>query len=140
MAIQIQNFSKKNFGPPNFTLSCSTGWTSDEQQILQHLPKKINFKVQSLPQLHHEAKHLGLRLPDQDSSSTMSIGQSHNETCAMGGTNSHDQSVSSESGMQVCVCKFSLFLFQFWLHMQVFTALVGKLTEKIFIFFFNWNL
>ncbi|KAF5935261.1 hypothetical protein HYC85_026390 [Camellia sinensis] len=44
-----------------------------------------------------EAKHLGIQEQDRDSSSTRSTGPSHHEVTAMGGTNSQDQCISSES-------------------------------------------
>ena len=98
MALRIQNLLKKNFDEPHFTVSCPSWWNSNEQQFSPSLSKNISFKVDSSPQTYHEAKQLGLNLPDQESSSTLSIGQSHNEMSAMGGTNSQGQCISSESG------------------------------------------
>ncbi|KAL9362383.1 hypothetical protein Peur_045168 [Populus x canadensis] len=97
MALRIQNLLKKNFDEPHFTVSCPSWWNSNEQQFSTSLSKNINFKVDPSPQPYHEAKQLGLNLPDQESSSTLSIGQSHNEMSAMGGTNSQGQCISSES-------------------------------------------
>ncbi|KAF2304069.1 hypothetical protein GH714_026841 [Hevea brasiliensis] len=63
----------------------------------QSLSKNIGLKVESPSQLYHKAKHFGLQLLDQESSSTQSIGQSHNEVGTVGETNSQDQCISSES-------------------------------------------
>ncbi|KAG8636082.1 nuclear transcription factor Y subunit A-3 isoform X2 [Manihot esculenta] len=96
MAVRIQNLPKKNFGQANFSFSCPSWWTSNEQQ--QSLSKNISFKVESPTQLYHKANHLGLQLLDQESSSIRSIGQSHNEVGTGGEANSQDQCISSESG------------------------------------------
>lgn len=111
MAVRIQNLLKKIFDQPHFTVSCPSWWDSNEQQIPQALFKNIGFKVESPPQLFHEAKHLVLQLLDQESSSTRSIGQSHNEVSAVGGTNSQDQCISSESGITFgCINLFPIFM------------------------------
>ncbi|XP_038699161.1 nuclear transcription factor Y subunit A-3-like isoform X2 [Tripterygium wilfordii] len=71
-------------------------WTSNEQ----HIPwssGSTSLKVESSSQLRHEAKHLGLQLPDQDSSATQSIGFSSDKIGGVGQANSQDQSISSES-------------------------------------------
>ncbi|EEF48028.1 nuclear transcription factor Y subunit A-3 isoform X2 [Ricinus communis] len=98
MAVRIQNLPKKNYGQVHFTFSCPSWWNSNEQQSPRFLSKNISFKVESTPQLNREAKHLGLQHLDQDSSSAQSVGQSHNEVGAVGGTSSEDQCISSESG------------------------------------------
>ncbi|KAF2304077.1 hypothetical protein GH714_026896 [Hevea brasiliensis] len=98
MAVRIQNLPKKNFGQAPFIFSSPSWWHSNEQQISQSLSKNIGLKVESPSQLYHKAKHFGLQLLDQESSSTQSIGQSHNEVGTVGETNSQDQCISSESG------------------------------------------
>ncbi|KAA8534797.1 hypothetical protein F0562_029761 [Nyssa sinensis] len=52
------------------------------------------------PKILKETKDLGLQLQDRESSSTQSTStsQSHHEVTAMGGTNSQDHCISSESG------------------------------------------
>lgn len=104
MAIRIRDFPKKSFDQSSvrsmshFPVSCPSWWNSNEQQVPEPLSKNISLKVESPPQLFHDAKYLGLQLPDQESSSAQSIGQSHNQVGAVGGTNSQDQCISSESG------------------------------------------
>ncbi|XP_050218397.1 nuclear transcription factor Y subunit A-3-like isoform X2 [Mercurialis annua] len=98
MAVQMQNLPKKSFNQAQFTYSCPSWWNSNEQQTPLPSSRNISFKVESSPQLYHEAKNLGLQLLDQDSSSSQSIDQSHNEVAAVGGTSSQDQCISSESG------------------------------------------
>ncbi|XP_034924853.1 nuclear transcription factor Y subunit A-3 isoform X1 [Populus alba] len=97
MALRIQNLLKKNFDEPHFTVSCPSWWNSNEQQFLPSLSKNTSFKVDSPNQPYHESKQLGFHLLDQESSSTLSIGQSHNEMSSVGGINSQDQCISSES-------------------------------------------
>lgn len=119
MAVRIQNLPKKNFGQANFSFSCPSWWTSNEQQ--QSLSKNISFKVESPTQLYHKANHLGLQLLDQESSSIRSIGQSHNEVGTGGEANSQDQCISSESGIYFWLDKFFFFalyylFFPLWIH------------------------
>ncbi|XP_038695353.1 nuclear transcription factor Y subunit A-3-like isoform X2 [Tripterygium wilfordii] len=70
---------------------------------VQNLPEEncgqrtTSLKVESSSQLCHEAKDLGLQLPDQDSSTTESIGFANGKIGAAGRANSQDQSISSES-------------------------------------------
>ncbi|KAJ0031278.1 hypothetical protein Pint_13457 [Pistacia integerrima] len=104
MAIRIQDLTKKFFDQssgcsmPHFSVSCPSWWNSSEQKISQSLSKNSSLKVESPPQLFHDGKYLGLQLADQESSSAQSIGQSHHEVSAIGGTNSQDRCISSESG------------------------------------------
>ncbi|EOY30322.1 PREDICTED: nuclear transcription factor Y subunit A-3 [Theobroma cacao] len=102
MAIRVQNLPKKNIDESSvhslshLSVSCPPWWNSNEQQIAQTLPQNITLKVETPSQLYHNAKHLGLQLPDQESSSAQAIGQSHHEVGVIGVTNS--QCNSSESG------------------------------------------
>ncbi|KAK0571111.1 hypothetical protein LWI29_011257 [Acer saccharum] len=104
MAIRIQDFPKKSFDQSSvrsmsrFSVSCPSWWNPNEQQVPDLLSKNISLKAESQPQLFHDANYLGLQLPDQESSSAQSIGRSHHEVGAVGGTNSQDQCISSESG------------------------------------------
>ncbi|XVF48938.1 hypothetical protein PTKIN_Ptkin03bG0228400 [Pterospermum kingtungense] len=77
---------------------CSPWWNSNEQQIAQSLPQNISLKVETPSQLYHNAKHLDLQLPDQESTSVQAIGRSHHEVGVIGVTNS--QGYSSESGQE----------------------------------------
>ncbi|KAJ8751075.1 hypothetical protein K2173_016256 [Erythroxylum novogranatense] len=96
MALQVQNLSNKKFGQPHFTVSRPSWWTSNKQQTLQPLNKNLTSKVKSAAQVS-EAKLLHLLMTDQESSSSLSIGQSHNELDAVGGNNSQDQCILSKS-------------------------------------------
>ncbi|KAK3213454.1 hypothetical protein Dsin_018160 [Dipteronia sinensis] len=104
MAIRIQDFPKKSFDQSSvrsmshFSVSFPSWWNSNEQQVPELLSKNISLKAESPPQLFHDANYLGLQLPDQESSSAQSIGRSHHEVGAVGGTNTQDQCISSESG------------------------------------------
>ncbi|KAF5743073.1 nuclear transcription factor Y subunit A-3-like [Tripterygium wilfordii] len=102
MAARVQNLPEENFGQrsalsvPHFAVSCPSQWTSNEQNI-PWLSRSTSLKVESSSQLRHEAKHLGLQLPDQDSAATQSVDFSNGKIGAVGLTNSQDQSNSSES-------------------------------------------
>ncbi|GFY98492.1 nuclear factor Y, subunit A6 [Actinidia rufa] len=74
-------------------------WISHEQQIPQSLSDNLSLEVESPSLLCQEAKHLGLRHQDRHSSSTQSRSQSHPEGTIVGVTNSQDQCISSESGI-----------------------------------------
>jgi nuclear transcription factor Y alpha len=82
---------------PHFTANSASWWNSDEPKIPSSLSKTASLKVDSPPQLNHEAKHSGLQLPDQESSTIQLTGQSNHEVGAVGGTNSQSQCISSES-------------------------------------------
>ncbi|KAA8523291.1 hypothetical protein F0562_009714 [Nyssa sinensis] len=103
MAIRVQNFPKKTFDQDpiqsmsHFAANCPSSWNSHEQQFSHSFSKNLSLKVESPPQLCKEAKHLGLQLQDRESSSSQSTSRSHHEVTAMRGTNSQDQSISSES-------------------------------------------
>ncbi|KAL3744697.1 hypothetical protein ACJRO7_013896 [Eucalyptus globulus] len=104
MPIRIQNLPKKNFDQgsilsmPHVGVTYPPWWSLNEQQLPQSLPKNSGLKAESPPMLHHQAKHLGLQLQEQESSSTQSAGNSCHEVSVVGGANSQDQSISSESG------------------------------------------
>ncbi|XP_044463904.1 nuclear transcription factor Y subunit A-3-like [Mangifera indica] len=104
MAIRIQDLTKKSFdhssglSVAHFSVGCPSWWNSREHQVSQTLSKNSSLKVESPPHLFHDGKYLGLQLADQESSSAQSIGQSHRDVSAVGGTNSQDQCISSESG------------------------------------------
>ncbi|XP_034700168.1 nuclear transcription factor Y subunit A-4-like isoform X3 [Vitis riparia] len=103
MAIRIGNLPKRSFDSssvhsmPHFTVNCQAWWNSNEQQLPESFSKNLSLKVESPPQLYQNMKQLGLQLQDQDSSSSQSTGQSHQEVSAIGRTNSQDQCISSES-------------------------------------------
>lgn len=85
----------------HFAANCSSWWNPNEQQIPRSLSNNLSFKMESQAQPCHDAKHLGLQVRDQDSSSSQSTGQSHDEGAGMGGTNSQDRCISSESGQEI---------------------------------------
>jgi len=64
-----------------------------------NLSKSLSLKVGSTPELGQEPKRLGgqSQSQDQDSSSTQLTGQSHQEVTVVGGTDSQDQCISSDS-------------------------------------------
>ncbi|KAF5481776.1 hypothetical protein F2P56_002404 [Juglans regia] len=72
-------------------------WNPDEQKFLSSLSKNASMKAGSTPRLCHDAKHLGLQLADQESSTIQLTGQSRHKVDIMGGSNCQDQCVSSES-------------------------------------------
>ncbi|KAI4376510.1 hypothetical protein MLD38_014263 [Melastoma candidum] len=106
MAMRMENLSdEKSYdqGPavsvPHFGRSYSGWWNSNEPQAGQPLPKASDSKTNNhAAQLLHQARHLGLQLPEPESSSTLSPGQSCQEMSVMGGANSQEQSLSPESG------------------------------------------
>jgi nuclear transcription factor Y alpha len=71
------------------------------------LSKNTSLKVGSPPQFYHDIKHLGIQLPDEELSTIQLTGPSHHKLGAMGGTNSQDQCISSESGIYT-PCSMSL--------------------------------
>lgn len=100
---------KKDFDPnpvipvSHFSGNYPSWWGVNEQQVPQAFPKKLGSKDDSPPSIHHEAKSLGLTLADQDSSSTQSMGLSQHEASVVGGVDSQDHSISSESGTWTCL-------------------------------------
>ena len=105
MATQAQDLPNKNFDQnpvysmSYFAVNCQSLRNSHKQQIPQSLSDNLNLKVESLSLLCQEAKHLGLQHQDQHSSSTQSSSQPHPEVTVVGATNSQDQCISSESGI-----------------------------------------
>ena len=85
-------------------------WISHEQQIPQSLSDNLSLKVESPSLLCQEAKHLGLRHQDRHSSSTQSWSKSHPEGTVVGATNSQDQCISSESGIDSSLISLRLCL------------------------------
>ncbi|PRQ46925.1 putative transcription factor Hap2/NF-YA family [Rosa chinensis] len=91
LAIPTHNLEKRIFYQSSFqsmplNANCMS-WNPSERQVSPPLSKDVSFKVELPPQLHHDAKHLGLRVqPDPGSCTTHSIGQSQG------------QCLSSESG------------------------------------------
>ncbi|XP_062149524.1 LOW QUALITY PROTEIN: nuclear transcription factor Y subunit A-3-like [Alnus glutinosa] len=82
---------------PHLTVNCPLSWNSDEQKTRSSLSKNTSLKVGSPPQFYHDIKHLGIQLPDEELSTIQLTGPSHHKLGAMGGTNSQDQCISSES-------------------------------------------
>ncbi|XVE70674.1 hypothetical protein DITRI_Ditri10aG0089400 [Diplodiscus trichospermus] len=102
MAIRVQNLTKKTFDESavhslsHLSVTCSPWWNSNEQQIAESLPQNISLKVETPSQLYHNAKHLDLQLPDQETASAQAISQSHHELGVIGAASS--RCYSSKSG------------------------------------------
>lgn len=88
------------------TVPFPSWWNPDEQKILSSLSKNASMKAGSPPRLCHNAKHLGLQLPDQESSTMQLTGQSCHKVDIMGRSNCQDQCVSSESGIYSLLHEF----------------------------------
>lgn len=105
MAVRVQNFPKKNISQPfiqpmsHFPFITTAWWNSQEEQFHQPLSKSLSLKVGSPRQACHAEKHAGRQPQDQDSSSTQSTYQSHQEVVALGGNSFQDQCISSDSGL-----------------------------------------
>nr|XP_011460478.1 PREDICTED: nuclear transcription factor Y subunit A-3-like isoform X1 [Fragaria vesca subsp. vesca] len=91
LVIPTLNLEKRNFYQSSvqsmpLNTNCMS-WNPNERQVSPPVSKDVSFKMELPPQLHHDAKHLGLQVqPDPGSGTTQSIGQSQG------------QCVSSESG------------------------------------------
>ncbi|KAG2712816.1 hypothetical protein I3843_04G135000 [Carya illinoinensis] len=62
---------------PSFTANCPLWWNSDVHRIPPALSENACLKAGSPPQLCHDAKHLGLQLPIQESATIQLTGQSN---------------------------------------------------------------
>ncbi|KAF8406844.1 hypothetical protein HHK36_005965 [Tetracentron sinense] len=108
MAIRMQNLSNKDsdqsfvHSTSPCAISCPSWWNSIGSQIPQtSLSKNLSLNMQSPTQNSRSTQQFGLQLQDHDSSSTQSTGQSHHEVATVGGTNPHDQCISSQSGFDM---------------------------------------
>ncbi|XP_059633185.1 nuclear transcription factor Y subunit A-3-like isoform X2 [Cornus florida] len=103
MPIQVHNLPNKSFGRSPihamsyFSLNCPSWRNSHEHQLHESLSKNSSLEVESPPRHRKEAKRLGFQLQNQNSSSSQSTDQSHQEVTVIGGTNSQAQCISSES-------------------------------------------
>nr|UYC36112.1 OF23721 [Phoebe bournei] len=80
-------------------VGCPSRWSSTGSAIPQSsVSGSLNLNLDSATQRCQHAKQLGLRLRDQESSSTQSTGQSHHEMASMGLVNSHGHYISGQSG------------------------------------------
>lgn len=80
-------------------VSCPSRWSSTGSAIPQSsVSGSLNLNLNSATQHCQHAKHFGLQLRDQESSSTQSTGQSHHEMASMGLVNSHGHYISGQSG------------------------------------------
>lgn len=108
MAIPLENFAQKNLDQNSvhsvfpFTVDCTTWRNSNERKIPMALSDNTSLKLETPPQPHH--KQSGFRLPDQESSTAHSIGQSLHKVCAIEVQNAQEQCISSESG--TCILGF----------------------------------
>ncbi|XP_022946728.1 nuclear transcription factor Y subunit A-3-like isoform X2 [Cucurbita moschata] len=104
MAIPLKNFSQKNLDQDSvhsvfpFSVDCTPWRSSNERKIPLPLSDNTTLKLETPPQHHH--KHLGFQLPDQESSTAHSIGESLHKVCTMEVQNAQEQCISSESGQE----------------------------------------
>ncbi|XP_038890756.1 nuclear transcription factor Y subunit A-4-like isoform X2 [Benincasa hispida] len=104
MAIPLENFSQKNLDQDSihsvfpFSVDCTPWRNPNEKKITMALSDNITLKLETPPQPHHKLLGVGLQLPDQESSTAHSIGQSLPKVCAMEVQNAQEQCISSESG------------------------------------------
>lgn len=104
MTVRVQSLSKKNFDErfsihslPHISVGFQPWWNSHEQKTARSLPQNISLKVETPSKLLHNANHLDHQLPDQESISAQTIGQSRP---GMGVTRGSNPSFySSESGI-----------------------------------------
>ncbi|KAI4377459.1 hypothetical protein MLD38_015079 [Melastoma candidum] len=117
MTMRIGNLSGKGFDQgPGISVSQSartypSKQNSNKPHASQSLPKDGELKTKQAAQLLHCAKHLGLQLPEPESSSTQSASRSYQEMSFVDGTNSQGQSQDKSSGRSGEVENKSLFLF-----------------------------
>ena len=75
-------------------------WNSTGSQVPQNsLSKSVSLTMDSSRQDCPSVKQFGFQLQDQDSSSSQSTGQSHNEISNMGANNRNGQCISVHSGI-----------------------------------------
>lgn len=104
MAIPLENFSQKHLDQDPvhsvfpFSVDCTTWRNSNEKKMTMTLSDNISLKLETPPKPHHKQLGVGLQLPDQESSTAHSIGQSLHRVCAMEVQNAQEQCISSESG------------------------------------------
>lgn len=103
MAVRVQDFPKNFFCQssiqpmPHFPSTTTAWWNFQEQQFPQPLSKSLSLKMGSSPQACQGGKHAGHQPQGQDSSSTQSTDQPHQEVAAVGGNNYQDQCISSDT-------------------------------------------
>ncbi|KAJ6805498.1 nuclear transcription factor Y subunit A-3-like isoform X2 [Iris pallida] len=100
----MQNINNKDFekNPIDSTAkclnSCPSWWTSTGLHLPQSYPKNSITTIDPLGQHGNLLKYLGHQMPDQDSSSTQSTDQAHQELSGSSEGNIHEQCVSTQSG------------------------------------------
>lgn len=110
MAIPLENFSQKHLDQDPvhsvfpFSVDCTMWRNSNEKKMTMALSDNISLKLETPPKPHHKQLGVGLQLPDQESSTAHSIGQSLHRVCAMEVQNAQEQCISSESG--TCMLRF----------------------------------
>ncbi|KAL4195925.1 hypothetical protein AMTRI_Chr04g180760 [Amborella trichopoda] len=79
-------------------VNCPSWWNSSGTQVRQPaICRTLNLNMDSSTQHHSHVQQLGGQLPDQDSSSTQSTGQSHHEVAAVMGGDARLQGVRAPS-------------------------------------------
>lgn len=76
-------------------------WNSSASNYPPAFPKNLYMKVGSLACNASQLKHLGEQIADQESSSTQSTGQSHQEVSDSSEGNVQEQCISAQSGMLI---------------------------------------
>lgn len=141
MAVRVQDFPKKSFCQssiqpmPHFPSTTTAWWNFQEHQFPQPLSKSLSLKVGSSPQSCQEGKHAGHQPQGQDSSSTQSTDQHHQEVAAVGGNNSQDQCISSDTGF-AAFC--FLIIFYFFNHFVRYKLSLNVAWRSVLHFNFLW--
>ncbi|XP_010939931.2 LOW QUALITY PROTEIN: nuclear transcription factor Y subunit A-3 [Elaeis guineensis] len=107
-AFDTQHFSNKDSENSSVTSvhsasNCVDNCPSLWKQSGSHFPQSTYFKnfcmnMGFLAQPDNQMKQLGGQMPDQDSSSSQSTGQSHQEVSGTSEGNLHEQSISAQAG------------------------------------------
>lgn len=85
----------------NYVDTCPSWWISTGSNLPQSYPKNFHMTMDPLRQHSDHLKHLGRRMADQDSSSTQSTDQSHQELSGSSEGNLQEQRISAYSGILI---------------------------------------
>ncbi|KAJ6816581.1 nuclear transcription factor Y subunit A-7-like [Iris pallida] len=100
----MQNISNKDseknpiYPTANCVNSCPSWWTSTASPLPKSYPKHSNMTIDTLGQHGNQLKHLGHQMLAQDSSSSQSTDQAHQELSGISEGNLQEQCVSTQSG------------------------------------------
>lgn len=105
----MQNLSNKDseqssvHSTANCLTNCPSWWNYSGPNMLQSsYSKNLYMNMGAIAQQSNQMKQPVHQLPDQDSSSTQSTGQSHQELAATMDGNLHEQGALAHSGMICC--------------------------------------